>query len=468
MFISRGITQIALQRLGWQKLRQLLSDRSGAAAVTLAFSLTAIVGMAGLGSEAASWYFTHRAMQGAADAAAITGAATLAAGATSTLAQTDAKSVAANFNFIDGTANTNVTVNSPPASGSHAGDSNYIEVLITQTQQRQLTSLFMSTNPNIQARSIAFANRNVSDQGCVLALTTDTTTGINVSGSTNMSFSGCALYDNAAGGTALNLNGSATVSAAAAYVHGSISGSGLTTTDGAYTGTNPIADPYASVNVPSYSNPSCKTQNKVHVNAGNTASYDASNATDNICVFNNDVQVDGGATLIFCPGVYIFKTGSLIIQGNGTLLAPPATNPSPPNACHSMTGGVTIIFTNDPGGNPGIANIASNATIRLIAPTTGTTAGLALFQDRLPCNGNGNNNNGCNNSVSGGTTNGITGAIYFPNAAVNYTGGSAAGGSLCTQLIANTITLSGSPTFQSGCSSAGTKVVNRTGAQLVQ
>ena len=48
----------------------VLHDRSGTIAVLLALALSAIVGFAGLGTEVASWYYTKRAMQGAADAAA--------------------------------------------------------------------------------------------------------------------------------------------------------------------------------------------------------------------------------------------------------------------------------------------------------------------------------------------------------------------------------------------------------------
>ena len=41
------------------------------------------------------------------------------------------------------------------------------------------------------------------------------------------------------------MGGGATITAKAAYIVGSVSGSGLTTTDGTFTGVNPIADPYA-------------------------------------------------------------------------------------------------------------------------------------------------------------------------------------------------------------------------------
>jgi Flp pilus assembly protein TadG len=86
-----------------------IRDRRGAAAVLLAIALSGIVGFAGLGSEVAAWYYTTRSMQGASDAAAATAAAELAAatasGSTVTGTQlTNAgRSVAATFNFANGT-----------------------------------------------------------------------------------------------------------------------------------------------------------------------------------------------------------------------------------------------------------------------------------------------------------------------------------------------------------------------------
>ena len=78
-----------------------LRDRSGATAVAVAFALTAVLGFAALGTEAASWYYTKRNMQSAADAAAASAGANLALtlqrGGTVSSSQftTDAQSIAA-------------------------------------------------------------------------------------------------------------------------------------------------------------------------------------------------------------------------------------------------------------------------------------------------------------------------------------------------------------------------------------
>src|SRR3954452_24152349 len=83
-----------------------LRDRSGATAVAIAFALTAVLGFAGLGTEAASWYYTKRNMQSAADAAAASAGANLAftmqRGGSGSQSQftTDARSIAAKYGFV--------------------------------------------------------------------------------------------------------------------------------------------------------------------------------------------------------------------------------------------------------------------------------------------------------------------------------------------------------------------------------
>src|ERR1700716_3591313 len=123
----------------------VLRDRNGAVAVLLAIALSAIVGFAGLGSEVAGWYYTKRAMQGAADSAPPTAAAALAAATsagssvTSTQLTNAGRSVAATFNFPNGTASTTVAVNNPPATTANLNACSspfsafncYVEVIIT-------------------------------------------------------------------------------------------------------------------------------------------------------------------------------------------------------------------------------------------------------------------------------------------------------------------------------------------------
>src|ERR1043166_9242696 len=106
----------------------LLRDRSGATAVAVAFALTAVLGFAGLGTEAASWYYTKRIMQSEADAAAASAGANLAMtlqpGGTVSSSQftPDAQSIAPKCGFVTGAGSAAASVESPPLSGTHSGD----------------------------------------------------------------------------------------------------------------------------------------------------------------------------------------------------------------------------------------------------------------------------------------------------------------------------------------------------------
>src|SRR3954451_21617765 len=93
-----------------------LRNRSGATAVAVAFALTAVLGFAGLGTEAASWYYTKRNMQSAADAEAASAGANLAmtlqpgGSVSSSQFPTDAQIIAAKYGFVNGSSSAAVSV----------------------------------------------------------------------------------------------------------------------------------------------------------------------------------------------------------------------------------------------------------------------------------------------------------------------------------------------------------------------
>src|ERR1700694_31375 len=92
--------------LSWirKRLLCLRDDERGAVSVVMGVALIPFVGALGIGFEVSNWYMTARNMQNAADAAAI--AAATNAG---TNYDVEAKAVAANYGFINGTNNISVT-----------------------------------------------------------------------------------------------------------------------------------------------------------------------------------------------------------------------------------------------------------------------------------------------------------------------------------------------------------------------
>ena len=100
--------------------------------------------------------------------------------------------------------------------------------------------------------------------------------------------------------------------------------------------------------------------------------------------------------------------------------------------------------------------------LTLTAPTSGALSGIAIYQDRACAD------HTLDNSLTGGGTQNIVGAIYFPQQIVDYSGGSPTGGAQCTQLIAWKINFSGGSTFQNNCTGTGTRSVSLTGGRLVE
>jgi Flp pilus assembly protein TadG len=112
------------------RCRGLGADCTGTAAVMLALSLASILGLAGLGTEVASWYMTTQTMQAAADAAAYTAVIAKSKGASLAQLTSEAQSIASGYKFVDGSAGVSVTVNNPPATGGHKGSSTAVEVIV--------------------------------------------------------------------------------------------------------------------------------------------------------------------------------------------------------------------------------------------------------------------------------------------------------------------------------------------------
>jgi len=135
------------------------------------------------------------------------------------------------------------------------------------------------------------------------------------------------------------------------------------------------------------------------------------------------------------PGVYIL---------NGSL-----------TSTYPITGtGVTIILSsNTPSSDNGVFDFKLGANVTLSAPTTGATAGIALWADaKLP--------HEADQFYAGSNAN-ITGAVYLPSHLINFSG-SATGGSTCFQLIADEIAISGGASFvHTSC--AGTGVLDPGG-----
>jgi hypothetical protein len=381
----------------------------------MALALPVVLGAAAFGTEEGLLVYKQRQMQHAADSSAVSAAAAYTAGSTNVA--THADSVAASYGFVTST-NSTVTVSQPPQSGPNQNNTQAIEVIITQSQPRLFSSLWGAAPVPVSARAVAVAQ----DQGCVLALDSTASNAFSAQGSVGVNLVNCALYDNSNNAQAMSLGGSATLSTQFVGVVGGISGSqNISTVDGTVAGYHAISDPYASVTPPSFSG--CDHNNY---------------STHGVAVLSPGVYCGGmslgaGAIVTLMPGTYYLDRGSLSMSGSALL-----------------TGvSVTLVFTSSTGSNYATANLTGGATINLVAPNSGTMAGIAIYGDHnMPL--------GTQFDFRGGNNQAIGGAIELPRASVNWVG-NASTQQPCTQLIADTIQFVGDSGLSVNCGGYGTK-----------
>ncbi|HZV93288.1 MAG TPA: pilus assembly protein TadG-related protein [Caldimonas sp.] len=417
-------------------LRRLLShlrrDRDGATAVVAALAFTGVIGFAGLGSEVGLWYYKHRTMQAAVDSAALGAAQALYVSSAADYVS-EARAAVARYGMVDGQGGVSVAVNKPPLSGTYAGNAKAVEVIVQQPQTPLISAAFLSSGPTINARAVALEGAGAS--GCVLALDAGASAATFGNGTTDVTLTGCSLIVDSNSSSALSLVGGASITAQSASVVGGVSGvSSLHTVDGVRTHAPAVADPYANVMAPSFLG--C---DHTRFSAKGTVAMSPG-------VYCQGISINANAIVTMSPGVYFVDQGSFDVTGGATLTG----------------SGVTIVLTSSTATNIATADIHGGAVVNLSAPTSGPTAGIAFFQDRhaVP---------GVTNDLSGGTTQNIIGALYFPNQKVTFAGGTNTGdGAGCMQIVADEIDFKGNANLAINCSGKGLKAIGGSTAKLVE
>ena len=418
-----------------------LRDRRGASAVVFASSAIVIMGFVGLATEAGTWYLGRRDAQNAADAAAVAGALASIYGANAT---TSATSIAAQNGFTAG-ANVAVAINTVPVAGANS----QIQVTVSQTMVPLITSLFGIDPVTIGATAAAQVKSIGS--ACALALSGDLrVTGTSIS-------SACAFAGNGTSSTAVSVTGALLASTATAV--GGCCGAGTVTLSGRPSSPyHPLTtNPYAAADaltLPSFSAASCDAiPAAVLVAAVPTITLVPYNPASPRAYCSNLV-VSAGITVAVPSGTYFFNNASLTVNG----------------------GKITCQTTCAPGASYGTTFVFTGATgsIGTIAITTGWVTLIPLKNNaNFPAlNGILFYGRGLGTAtVAAANTAGrqpIGGALYFPYAALQFTGNTASPSS-CLSLVALSLTLySTSRLATTACANYGTTLASMQGARIVQ
>jgi Flp pilus assembly protein TadG len=432
----------------------LWHDRSGTTAVVVGLTSMILLGFTGLGTEVGYWYFAHRDLQNAADSAAMSAVAALEnIGGTPdakhrTQATAEARAAAASYGFVNLQNGVTVTLNIPPLSGAYTTTPNAVEVIIAEPQQRFLSAALsvngnavLANNPTQSVRAVATPATN--GNGCVVTLDRGAVVDLFNNGNTLLNIPSCDLYVNSDASNALDQVGNAVINAESAFITGNLSDSGhaaLNTTNGTFTGTAPINDPYANLPAP-YTSPgaSCTNASPATVSGGTVAT---ANGTTTY------TPTPAGGMMVFCggwnpPGNATLQPGLYVVDG-GTFGC---------NGCTISGSNVTIYLTGS-GNNYATMSFSgnSNTQLNINAPTDaymqsnpGSKAleGIAIFGDRSAPTGT-------SSSFSGNATATINGVIYLPTESVTFNG-NGAGTPSCAQIITYQLTFHGNSGFANNC-----------------
>jgi hypothetical protein len=283
-----------------------------------------------------------------------------------------------------------VTVNNPPLTGYHTSKG-YVEVIVTQPNPTFFMGLFGFGSVNVAARAVA--GTGGPGPACI-----DTLGGVGITGagSGGISVPSCNIDDN--GG--ITLSGSDSIVANKVNMVGQYTHSGSASVTPAPVASSAMSDPLASLPQPTVPSSGCAG---VQVNP--TAALTPG------CY--NGIVLSGSAKLNLNPGLYIIN-GGISYSGSPTINGT----------------GVTLFMT---GGLSGSGSLGLN----LIAPTSGTYDGIALFLSRSDSSGL---------TISGSNGMNFQGIIYAPDSNLTLSGSSAI--NLVSDIIVKNITFSGSTTIQ--------------------
>jgi hypothetical protein len=379
-----------------------------------------------LAAEVSYWRLHQRAMQNAADAAAIAagtnGGSTYAA---------EAKAVAAQSGFQDGTGNISVTVSNPATIAGctskcyHVQISDKVPLLLSSVVGfRGNTTIVtstssgvsqISTKPAMSMQANSTATAADAYKYCIVALGTSGVTDITANGAQKADLGGCNIVSNA-GATCNGGN----LNAGIVDAHGSIKGCGTIQNPNMPT----VTDIYAGMasSIPTDSCNSVYPQEPTSKNSPPLPTSNQWTGTYTISGYRvvcGDQQLIGNTTI--SGGVLVIENGALDTNG------------------YTLTGNpLTIVFSG--ANNASYQHVPTgNGALNITAPTSGTWSGVALYQDpSLTTN--------VNISAAGNAPIwNISGLVYLPHSGVTLSGsaGASTSGAKCLMLVVDNMTING-------------------------
>jgi hypothetical protein len=374
--------------------RLRLADE-GQALVLVAFGLMMLMLFAALGVDIGYLHYQKEQLQKAADAGAIAAATALSYGGDFNAAALN--DIIAN-GFTNGQNGVAVAVNNPPlAPDPFAGNSNYVQVVVTQQIAPAVLNFLNLAKVNpVYITSQAVANAAGNSSGCIYAMDPSDSGTFLVDGAVDFA-SSCGIYVESNNADALIEHGNSggiTVSGVGSTI-------GIVGTDPGYSADNITPTPVTGI--PVFNDPLATVPQPANPGGCTNAVPNGSNAYSPGCYYGINVPAGGNGnnSYTLMAGTYFLCGGGLTVNGNSTLSG----------------SNVTFVLTSCPGGHSyaGIT-ITGNSNLTLSAPTSGPLKGILFFQDRTVPVGS------AASTFDGTSGASFTGALYFPTTNIYFKG----------------------------------------------
>ncbi len=379
---------------------------SGSVVVALAVLLPLLCGCLGMVLVIGYLYYRNRLIQTAADAGALEAGQELKRKNYSDI--TPAGREQSGENGFDTNNNSTINVNRPPSSGTFAGDSNFVEVVVNNNASNFFMRALGYDYTQVSARAVAGLVPGGS--GCIYVLDNSANKALEVTSGSSIQADDCCVLVNSNSSNALSVTSGSNLTADCINVVGDYDDGGGTISPEPSTEGDPLPDPLEDLAPPDDTGPCDHTEFTL---SGQTATLSPG-------IYCGGLSVESGSDATLQEGNYILRGKGLKVSSNSSIE------------------GTGVSFYNTSGSGYGYEaiSIESGSEARLSAPSTGSMEGVLFFQDRdAPP--------GYDNNIQSGSTSWFEGALYFPTQNVIFhSNTSGVGGADWTMIISATLEVS--------------------------
>jgi Flp pilus assembly protein TadG len=409
-------------------LKKLGSDRRGNAAIVVTAGLPLLIGAAGLAVDGVQWVMQKRAVQAAADGAAMAGVYGLIGG--------EDMSTAVNDNLArSGAVTGNSNIQAINSAAGHEKDPFAVTVRLTVPARTTFASMFLRRPLAITADATATIVENGTY--CAMALGDIDDSGVVIRPNTNVEME-CGVATNSSSSKAVDADGSSTLQSPSVMAYGGVDSGGPIQNSRVRAHALNQDDPLENTEPPLVPNTGCPNAT---INPGGEETVLQPGCYANMNL-NGNVRLQDGE--------YILNKGNFVVGPHGHV------------TCDACTIFLTSETAATDGGSIGKVKISSDATVKMSATREGPNAGILFYQDRhaardLP---------GDENRVGGGSFSTLSGLLYFPSETL-YLDGNMNPDLQCTRLLAKRIVFAGRVYISKTCDGLGKMTFAASEVRLV-